>query len=272
MSYTSELPEEAGMVKCFGGMIIDEYLPPAAKEPDGQHNCKTDEYTPVVRGVQVQCAERTADMEFAEKGITDCRGASNASLQKAETDNVFSGPVSAGGCSRTRGCSGEACMGQTVVANFPDCGRQQDAASILPYTVLAANSAGKQDVGCPLFLCSVSAGFPSPADDYMDKKLDLNEYLIRNPESTFFIRVHGESMRDAGIYPDDILIVDRAVQPVSGRVVIAVLDGELTVKRLKKRGDTFWLVPENAEYMPVDVTGREDFSVWGVVTCVLHKV
>jgi DNA polymerase V len=118
----------------------------------------------------------------------------------------------------------------------------------------------------------VAAGFPSPADDYIDRRLDLNEYLVRNPESTFYVRVHGESMRDAGIWAGDILVVDRAVQPATGRVVIAVLDGELTVKRLKKEGDRLLLVPENPDYSPVDVSGREDFSVWGVVTCVLHRV
>jgi|UPI0000393B83 DNA polymerase V len=124
----------------------------------------------------------------------------------------------------------------------------------------------------PLMLSCVAAGFPSPADDYIDRRLDLNEYLVRNPESTFYVRVHGESMRDAGIWAGDILVVDRAVQPATGRVVIAVLDGELTVKRLKKEGDRLLLVPENPDYSPVDVSGREDFSVWGVVTCVLHRV
>jgi len=121
-------------------------------------------------------------------------------------------------------------------------------------------------------LSCVAAGFPSPADDYIDRRLDLNEYLVRNPESTFYVRVHGESMRDAGIWAGDILVVDRAVQPATGRVVIAVLDGELTVKQLKKEGDRLLLVPENPDYSPVDVSGREDFSVWGVVTCVLHRV
>lgn len=100
----------------------------------------------------------------------------------------------------------------------------------------------------PLYLSPVSAGFPSPAEDYIDRKIDLNEQLVRNPASTFFVRVAGDSMRDAGVIDGDILIVDRAVAAKNKSIVIAAIDGELTVKRLKKTRSRLWLVPENPDW------------------------
>jgi len=97
----------------------------------------------------------------------------------------------------------------------------------------------------PLFLSSVKAGFPSPADDFVETRLDLNEYLIDHPEATFFVRVSGDSMIRAGIHTGDILIVDRSLEPKNNDIVIAIIDGEFTVKRLKKYGDRVFLVPEN---------------------------
>lgn len=124
----------------------------------------------------------------------------------------------------------------------------------------------------PLFLESVSAGFPSPADDYMDKALDLNEYLIQNPSATFFVRVTGESMIDAGIHSGDLLIVDRALQPKDGSIVIAVIDGDLLVKRMSFRKNKIYLIPENREFAPVEIKPEMNFEVWGVVTTVIHSV
>ena len=124
----------------------------------------------------------------------------------------------------------------------------------------------------PLFLESVSAGFPSPADDYMDKTLDLNEYLIINPSATFFVRVRGESMIDAGIHNGDLLIVDRALSPKDGSIVIAVIDGELLVKRMSFKKNKVFLILENREYMPVEIKPEMNFEVWGVVTTVIHSV
>lgn len=124
----------------------------------------------------------------------------------------------------------------------------------------------------PLFTARISAGFPSPADDYIDRKLDLNEYLIKHPAATFFVRVQGDSMIDAGIHSGDILIVDRALEPADGKIVIAVLYGELTVKRIKKTKTKLSLLPENPAFKPIEITPEMGLEVWGVVTHVIHTV
>ena len=124
----------------------------------------------------------------------------------------------------------------------------------------------------PLFLAKISAGFPSPADDYIDTKLDLNEYLIKHPAATFFVRVEGESMINAGIHSGDILIVDRAVEPSDNKIVIAALDGELTVKRIRKKKGKLYLIAENPGFVEVEVTQERNFEVWGVVMYVIHPV
>jgi len=124
----------------------------------------------------------------------------------------------------------------------------------------------------PLYSARISAGFPSPADDYLDKKLDLNEYLIKHPASTFFVRVAGDSMIDAGIHSGDILIVDRALEPAGNNIVIAVIDGDLTVKRIKKSNDKLLLLAENPNYPLIEIKPDMSFEVWGVVSYVIHKV
>jgi len=129
----------------------------------------------------------------------------------------------------------------------------------------------KSELALPLFLAPVAAGFPSPADDYIDRKLDLNEHLIEHPAATFFVRVSGESMTGAGIHSGDILIVDRAIEPIHGKVVIAVLDGELTVKRIHRKGGVLRLMPDSPGFKPIDIAPETDFEVWGVVTYVIHK-
>lgn len=123
----------------------------------------------------------------------------------------------------------------------------------------------------PLYGMSVSAGFPSPADDFIDTKLDLNDYLVQHPAATFFVRVSGNSMIKAGIFSEDILIVDRSLDPHNGSIVIAALNGELTVKRLKIDKKRIYLMPANPNYKSIEVTEDEDFRVWGVVTSVIHK-
>ena len=124
----------------------------------------------------------------------------------------------------------------------------------------------------PLFLESVSAGFPSPADDYLEGKLDLNEHLVKNPTATFFVRVTGDSMEGAGMYSGDILVVDRSLDPKDGNVIIAVIDGELTVKRLSNKKGEISLAPENPNYKPLKITEEMNFTVWGVVTNVIHSL
>lgn len=123
----------------------------------------------------------------------------------------------------------------------------------------------------PLFVARVSAGFPSPAEDWIEGRLDLNRYLIRRPTSTFFVRVSGDSMTGAKIYPDDILIVDRACEADDGDVVIARINNELTVKRLRIVDGQLWLVPENGEYEAIQITEEMNFEVWGRVMHVIHS-
>lgn len=129
-----------------------------------------------------------------------------------------------------------------------------------------------RSVRLPLFLSSISAGFPSPAEDHIDKSIDLNEHLVQHPAATFFIRVKGDSMTDAGIQNGDLLVVDRAMEPADNKIVIAVVDGELTVKRLRKRGKKVTLEAANPKFSPIEITDQMEAVVWGVVTNVIHKV
>ena len=117
----------------------------------------------------------------------------------------------------------------------------------------------------PLFVSSVMAGFPNTADDLVETPLDLNEYMIKNHASTYFVRVRGTSMINAGIYPEDILVVDRAIKPYDGAVVVAYLDGGFTVKRLSLSFGTPKLKAENNMYKEIDI-GEGDLEIWGVVT------
>lgn len=123
----------------------------------------------------------------------------------------------------------------------------------------------------PLFLSRVPAGLPSPAEDHVDGGLDLNEHLIEHREATFFVRVQGQSMTGAGIADGDLLVVDRSLVPGDGDIVIAAVDGELTLKRLYKRSDVIRLLPENPCYQPIEFKDGQELSVWGVVTSVIHR-
>jgi len=117
----------------------------------------------------------------------------------------------------------------------------------------------------------VEAGFPSPADDHLERGIDLNEELIRNPAATFFVRVKGNSMRDANIHSGDILVIDRSVSPVDRQIVVAMIDGEFTVKRFRKRGDSISLEAENPDFAPILVGEDQDLTIWGAVTFVIHQ-
>lgn len=127
-------------------------------------------------------------------------------------------------------------------------------------------------VALPLFTVKVAAGFPSPADDYVEKTLDLNELLVQKPAATFFVRAEGESMLGAGIHPNDILVVDRSIEPVPGKIVICALDGELTVKRLGRNNGQWQLQAENPHYADIVIREELDMVIWGVVTNVIHSV
>ncbi|CCB85237.1 LexA family protein [Parachlamydia acanthamoebae] len=124
----------------------------------------------------------------------------------------------------------------------------------------------------PLYHTTVSAGFPSPAEDHIERKLDLNELLIKHPSATFFLKVSGHSMIKVGIHHNDILIVDRSLEPSHGKIVIASLNGELTVKRLRCEGKRIQLVAENDAYPPIEISSEDDFRIWGVVTNVIHDL
>jgi DNA polymerase V len=137
--------------------------------------------------------------------------------------------------------------------------------------LLFNSDTGKRE-GHPLYLSAVAAGFPSPADDYVDRKLDLHEHLVKNHAATFFLRAAGDSMKDAGILDGDLLVVDRSVEAGNGSIVIAAVGGELTVKYLSHKDGRIWLVPANDEYPELDVTEQEDALIWGVVTYAIHKV
>jgi DNA polymerase V len=118
----------------------------------------------------------------------------------------------------------------------------------------------------------ISAGFPSPADDYMEPGIDLNRELIRNPGATFFGRVKGVSMKDAGIDEGDVLVIDRSLEPSNGAVAVCFLDGEFTVKRLSVTSEGLFLLPANNDYHPIPITAENDFIVWGIVTWVIKKM
>jgi len=124
----------------------------------------------------------------------------------------------------------------------------------------------------PLFNGKVAAGFPSPADDYVEKSLDLNELLVKKPAATFFVRAQGESMLGAGIHPNDILVVDRSIEPVPGKIVICALNGELTVKRLERGNGQWQLKAENPAYADIIIHEEVELVIWGVVTNVIHSV
>ena len=134
------------------------------------------------------------------------------------------------------------------------------------------SSAGDISLQRPLFLSGVSAGFPSPADEYLDQKLDLNEHLVKNPAATYFVRVAGDSMTGAGINDNDILIVDRSLEPSSSNIVIAIVNGELTVKRLIKTWNSCRLIAENPNYPPLEINEDTPLEIWGVATYAIHTL
>ena len=126
-------------------------------------------------------------------------------------------------------------------------------------------------INIPVFLDKVSAGFPSPATDYMENKLDLNEYLIKHPAATFIVKTSGSSMIDADIYSGDLLIVDKSLTPRNNNIVIASIFGDLTVKKIKKKDKSFFLVSANEDYPSIEVKEEMECFIWGVVTYIIHE-
>lgn len=145
--------------------------------------------------------------------------------------------------------------------------------SIKPTTALTfftvENSLNQETV---YFETGISAGFPSPADDFKQQRLSLDSELVKNKEATFFARVSGQSMIDAGLNDNDLLVIDRSLSPAHNKIAVCFLDGEFTVKRLKVENDEIWLQPENKNYQPIKITEENDFIIWGIVTNVIKKV
>jgi len=122
------------------------------------------------------------------------------------------------------------------------------------------------------FIGGIAAGFPSPADDFLDLSIDINKELIKNQSSTFYGRVKGDSMKDAGIENGDLLIVDKSLEPTNGKIAVCYLDGEFTIKRIKIENDCIWLVPANSDFNPIKVTAENDFLIWGIVLHIIKTV
>jgi DNA polymerase V len=127
-------------------------------------------------------------------------------------------------------------------------------------------------LGAVYFDTGISAGFPSPAEDFKQERLSLDNELIKNKEATFFARVSGQSMIDAGLSDNDLLIIDRSLSPAHNKIAVCFLDGDFTVKRLKVEKEVVWLQPENKNYQPIKITEENDFVIWGIVTNVIKKV
>lgn len=123
-----------------------------------------------------------------------------------------------------------------------------------------------------LYSSQIPAGFPSPADDFAEKALDLNDYLISNKSATFLVKVQGTSMIDVGIFDGDLLVIDRSKEFVNGKVILGVLNGEFTVKRLEIKKDKVFLLPENDQFDKIEITEEMDFKIWGLVTFAIHKL
>jgi len=130
----------------------------------------------------------------------------------------------------------------------------------------------ESEIKIPFMTESVSAGFPSPAADFMENNIDLNKELSENPIATFYIKVKGNSMIDAGINDKDVLVVDRSLEPQNNKIAICFIDGEFTVKRIQLEKECLYLMPENENYPPIKVTEENELIIWGIVTYVIKKV
>lgn len=128
------------------------------------------------------------------------------------------------------------------------------------------------ELSIPFIENTISAGFPSPAEDYLESGIDLNKELIHHPSTTFFGRVKGDSMSGAGILEGDILVIDKSIDAKDDDIAVCFIDGEFTLKRIKKDKNAVWLVPANDKYKPIKVTADNDFLIWGIVTSIVRKI
>ncbi|AQU82456.1 MULTISPECIES: LexA family protein [unclassified Halomonas] len=141
----------------------------------------------------------------------------------------------------------------------------------LPVSLIGQADAMALPSPLPFYSSAVRAGFPSPADDHLDTDLDLHTYVVKRPAATYFVRSEGDSMIGDGIHHGDLLVVDRSLEALPGRIIVICVDGELTVKRLERVGQRTYLCASNAVYPPIPIDGRES-HVWGVVTHVIHSL
>lgn len=123
----------------------------------------------------------------------------------------------------------------------------------------------------PVITAGISAGFPSPAMDFIDLSIDMNRYLIKRPSSTFYGRVKGVSMKNCGIDDGDLLVIDKSINPSNNKIAVCYIDGEFTVKRINVNEGACWLIPENKNYRPIKITEDNDFQIWGIVTHVIKS-
>lgn len=133
------------------------------------------------------------------------------------------------------------------------------------------SAVSETELELPVISAGISAGFPSPAMDFIDLTIDMNKHLIKHPSSTFYGRVKGVSMKNVGIYDGDLLVIDKELNPTNDKIAVCYIDGEFTVKRIKIEHDCVWLVPENENYQPIKVTEENDFIIWGIVTHVIKS-
>ena len=127
------------------------------------------------------------------------------------------------------------------------------------------------EVVCTFYDVGIEAGFPSPADDFIELSIDINKEYIKNRDTTFFARVNGHSMKNAGIFDGDLLIIDKSIEPQDNKIAICQVDGDFTVKRIKIDNDTVWLIAENEAYDPIKVTSDNELMIWGIVVASIKK-
>lgn len=146
----------------------------------------------------------------------------------------------------------------------------QENKPIKPLEFFIPSIDGKLEL--PFSETGISAGFPSPAMDFMETKVDINTILVKNPKTTFYARVSGNSMINAGIADQDILVIDKSITPADNHVAVCFIDGDFTVKRIKLKKEGLFLIPENENYSPIQVTAEQQFLIWGIVTYVVKKL
>ena len=142
----------------------------------------------------------------------------------------------------------------------------------LPQALTFFSPKDSDSKGAIFFDTGISAGFPSPADDFRETRISLDEELIGNKEATFFAKVSGQSMIGAGLDDNDLLVIDRSIEPTNNKIAVCFLDGEFTVKRLRVEKEEVWLQPENPNYPIIKITEENNFVIWGIVTSVIKKV